>query len=163
MDDRPQRALDAIRRIVQAARLSSAQCERASGLTTAQLFILRYVSENDGVSINDLAAQSLTHQSTVSEVVGRLEAKAFLTRKISATDGRRRELHITAAGRAAAARPASTIQETLTQALRSLDGQALENLVSGLDDLIRAAGLDDQPAGMLMEESFQDAPEPPLA
>ncbi|MDV6329918.1 MarR family winged helix-turn-helix transcriptional regulator [Asticcacaulis sp. 201] len=163
MDDRPQRALDAIRRIVQAARLSSAQCERASGLTTAQLFILRYVSENDGVSINDLAAQSLTHQSTVSEVVGRLEAKAFLVRKTSATDGRRRELHVTEAGRAAATRPVATIQEILTKALRSLDSQSLDSLVMGLDNLIHAAGLDDQPAGMLMEESFPDASGPPLA
>jgi len=151
MDSRPQQVMDALRRIVQAVRQSSAQFERATGLTSAQILILRNVAANAGASINDLAAQTLTHQSTVSEVTGRLEAKGLLVRARSSEDGRRRELQITDAGRAALSMSTETIQETLMRALGTLPSETLDCLVTGLDGLIASAGLGSGPAPMFLE------------
>lgn len=153
MDSRPQQVMDALRRIVQAVRQSSAQFERSTGLTSAQVLILKHVAGNAGASINDLAAETLTHQSTVSEVAGRLEGKGLLVRSRSNEDGRRRELQITDAGRAALATSAETIQETLMRALASLPTETLDCLVTGLDGLIAAAGLASGPAPMFLEDA----------
>jgi len=156
MDSRPQQVMDALRRIVQAVRQSSAQFERSTGLTAAQILILKHVAANAGASINDLAAETLTHQSTVSEVAGRLEAKGLLVRARSSEDGRRRELQITDAGQAALSMSTETIQETLMRAMASLPAETLDCLVTGLDALIAAAGLGSGPAPMFLEDAAQE-------
>jgi hypothetical protein len=66
--------LDAIRRIVQSLHASSRDSQSTTGLSTAQLFVLRTVEGSGGLSINDLAARTFTHQSSVSVVVSRREA-----------------------------------------------------------------------------------------
>ncbi|HVZ30742.1 MAG TPA: MarR family transcriptional regulator [Asticcacaulis sp.] len=152
MESRPQQVMDALRRIVQAIRLSSAQSERASGLTAAQVLVLRHVHASAGLSINDLAAVTLTHQSTVSEVVGRLEAKGLLVRGRSAEDGRRREVQLTDKGAALLKATGRTFQETLMEALDGLPPKSLEGLADGLGALIDAAGLGAAAAPMFLED-----------
>lgn len=144
--------MDALRRIVQAARQSSAQCERISGLTAAQLLVLKSVRAHPGVSINELAALTLTHQASVSEVVRRLEGRGLLTREKSSGDARRRELQLTQSGREALAQEVETIQETLMAAMDRLPAQTLAQLADGLDSLIEEAGFGEEPAAMLFED-----------
>src|SRR5262245_47049882 len=93
-------ALDAFRRIVQTLRSSSALAEREVGLTSAQLFALQQLAAMPGASINDLAARTFTHQSSVSVVVRRLAGRRFVA-KVPASDDRRRvSIALTDAGRA---------------------------------------------------------------
>ncbi len=61
--------LDAIRRIVQALRESSRAAEKRVGLSGAQLFVLQTLGESPGLSLNELAERTRTHQSSVSVVV----------------------------------------------------------------------------------------------
>mgnify|MGYP003693778817 CR=1 FL=1 len=61
--------LDAIRRIVQALRESSRAAEKRVGLSSAQLFVLQTLAESPGLSLNELAERTRTHQSSVSAVV----------------------------------------------------------------------------------------------
>ena len=77
----PQIVMDSLRRIVQALRESTRQSERLSGPTPAQLLVLKRIEEQDGLSVNELAALTFTHQSTVSEIVGRLETRGLLRRE----------------------------------------------------------------------------------
>ena len=152
MDSRAQQVMDNLRRIVQALRLSSSQFERTSGLTAAQVMILRHIDASAGLSINDLAAQTLTHQSTVSEVVGKLEAKGLAIRSRAASDGRRRELQLTDAGSAILQNAGKTFSETLIQAVGALPDATLDGLSGGLASLIEAAGLQTATAPMFMED-----------
>jgi hypothetical protein len=71
-EDDTQKALDALRRIVQVLRESSRWAERHVGLSGAQLFVLQTLGEAPAASVNDLAGRTHTHQSTVSMVVARL-------------------------------------------------------------------------------------------
>src|SRR5471030_1999964 len=92
--------LDSIRRIVRALRVSSRAAEKNVGLSGAQVFILQQLAHAETLSVNDVAARTFTHQSTVSEVVQRLVDKKLVERRQSKQDGRRAELSLTAAGAA---------------------------------------------------------------
>ena len=58
----------------QALRSSASHSEAATGLTAAQMLVMKQIHDERAVSMNALAALTFTHQSTVSEVVSRLEA-----------------------------------------------------------------------------------------
>lgn len=152
MAAKSQSVLDNLRRVVQAARQSSANCERVAGLTAAQLLVLKSIHANPGLSINDLAALTLTHQASVSEVVRRMEGRGLLLRERSPEDARRRELQLTADGEAALAQQVETIQEVLIKAMDRLPPDVLDHLANGLDRLIEEAGIGQEPAPMLFED-----------
>ena len=92
--DRPQRCVGAARPAPERSRrgargarcASGASCrrcgvgardgERRAGLSSAQLFALQQIAEHPGASINDVAALTFTHQSSVSVVIQRLVGAA---------------------------------------------------------------------------------------
>ncbi|MBI1219987.1 MAG: winged helix DNA-binding protein [Rhodobacteraceae bacterium] len=146
-----QTIMDALRRIVQALRQSSAHSEQDSNVTGAQALILKHVAAREGLSINELAGLTFTHQSTVSEVVGRLETRGLVQRARAQGDGRRCELRLTDEGKAAGHGTMITMQERLMQALHDLPPATLSQLADGLDALIGAAGLAEEPPIMFFE------------
>ena len=116
--------LDGIRRIVQGLRVTSREAERRSGLTSAQLFVLRRLAEAEGMSINELAERTFTHQSSVSVVASRLVARRLVGRHLDPRDGRRRLLVLTSAGRRALASTPYIAQERLVDAVLTLSPSA---------------------------------------
>ena len=64
--------MDALRRIVRALRISARAVEARLGINSAQVFVLHQLKKQDASSIDELAERTLTHQSSVSAVVGRL-------------------------------------------------------------------------------------------
>jgi DNA-binding MarR family transcriptional regulator len=68
----PQRVLDSIRQIVRLLREGSRDSEERVGLSAAQLFVLQKLDPDEPLSLNELSARTLTHQSSVSVVVSRL-------------------------------------------------------------------------------------------
>src|SRR5438874_207975 len=92
-------ALDAFRRIVRALRVGARDVERRAGLSSAQLFALQQIAEHPGASINDVAALTFTHQSSVSVVIQRLVAGRLVAKVAASHDRRRQHLELTAAGR----------------------------------------------------------------
>ncbi len=151
--------MNALRRIVQGLRQSAAYSEKTTGLTAAQLLVLKQVAAHDGLSVNALASATFTHQSTVSEVVTRLELKGFVTRDRAADDARRVEVHLTANGRAVLAVNPSSASDRLMQAVKALPPETLDSLAAGLDALIRNAGLSDEAAAMFFEDKPLEPPE----
>ncbi len=153
MSSDAQTIMDALRRIVQALRQSAAQSQESSNTTGAQALVLKHVAAREGLSINDLAGLTFTHQSTVSEVVSRLESRGLLVRERAAEDGRRVELHLTDTGRALAGMAILTAQEKLMGALQGMPPPLLRQLAQGLDALIGAAGLSEEAPVMFFEPS----------
>src|SRR5438094_8157353 len=80
--------LDAIRRIVRTLHQSSRAAEKSFGLSGAQLFVLQTLAESPGLSLNGLAAETHTHQSSVSTVVSRLVERGLVLRTPAADDAR---------------------------------------------------------------------------
>jgi len=130
----------AMRTVVAALGQSARTVEQSTGVTNAQLFILRQLEREHSLSINDIAALTLTQQSGASVIVSRLERDGFVKRTRSREDARRVMVGITAAGRRLleAAPPAPTGR--LLEALRTLDGPELAVLEMGVTALANVLG-----------------------
>jgi len=150
--------LDGIRRIVQALRASSRAAEKKVGLSGAQLFVLLKLSGEEALSINELAARTLTHQSSVSVVVARLVEQGLVARRRSAVDGRRVELTLTRRGRAVLAKAPQAAQDRLIESIESLPSADRRALARNLDRLSRALLVDEAPT-MLFEDHPTTPPE----
>src|SRR5947209_18306834 len=92
--------MNALRTIVRALRVETRAIERQLGISLAQLWVLQLLSERAAQSLNELAAATVTHQSSVSVVVGRLVDAGFATRTVDPADRRQRRIALTDAGRA---------------------------------------------------------------
>lgn len=150
--------LDAIRKIVRALRVASRATEKHAGLSGAQLFVLQKLSDGRAVSLNELAARTLTHQSSVSVVVQRLVERGLIQRTTSAEDGRRVELSLTKAGRNVSRQSHDLAQDRLVRALRSMPRTQRTQTAVLLDDLIARAGLFSEPAALFFEDDGAHAP-----
>jgi DNA-binding MarR family transcriptional regulator len=147
-----QRALDAIRRIVQALRESSRWSERHVGLSAAQIFVLQTLAEVPGISVNDLAARTHTHQSSVSMVVTRLVEAGLVQRARSGRDARSVTLSLSARGRRAADRSPDVPQGRLIQAIEQLSAVRRRQLAAALSDVARALDSVEGAPSMFFEE-----------
>jgi DNA-binding MarR family transcriptional regulator len=145
-------ALDAIRRIVQALRISTRAAERRLGISGAQLFVLHALSEMPANSLNELAARTFTHQSSVSTVVERLVRKRLVSRKRSSTDARRIVLALTPSGIALLRSSPDIAQLRLISALRELPSRDRRSLARILDHVVHEMGADAAPT-LFFEES----------
>jgi DNA-binding MarR family transcriptional regulator len=114
-------ALDAFRHIVQALRVGRAG-EAYPGLGSAQLFALQQIAEHPDASINDVAALTCTHQSSVSVVIQRLVRRQLVAKVASSQDRRRQRLAVTAKGRRLLGRAPVAVQEHLITAIAALPG-----------------------------------------
>ena len=129
-------ALDAVRRIVQALR-AGADTGRLPGLTTAQVFALQQIAVHPGASINEIAALTFTHQSSVSVVVQRLVDRELVVRSAATGDRRRQALQITAAGRRALKRAPAAVQERLIVAIAALPADERRQFAASLVQVAR--------------------------
>ena len=74
------------------------------GLTMQQAELLVWTYRQRGASATDLTDLLLTDDAGVSRLVGRLEAKGLITRRVGVHDRRARALRLTPSGRALAKR-----------------------------------------------------------
>jgi DNA-binding MarR family transcriptional regulator len=116
------------------------------------MFVLQLLADAPAESMNDLAARTLTDQSSVSVVVSRLEAKGLVARGQSAADARRTRVTITDAGRAHLAGRPVTVQARLIRALDKLPPDALTALGEHLTQLTALMGAAHEPPSLLFEE-----------
>jgi DNA-binding MarR family transcriptional regulator len=159
--DRDMRAvLDAVRQIVRALRAGAGAAPRRAGVTTAQLFALQQIAEHPGASVNDVAALTFTHQSSVSVVIQRLVASRLVVKVPAAQDRRRQHLAPTAAGRRILGQAPVVVQQRLVAAIASLrraDQKTLARLLGEVAALMAPAGATRHPP-MLFEEHNRRAP-----
>ena len=146
------RVLDAIRRIVQTLRVASRDADRRFGMSAAQLFVVQRLAEGGASSLNDLAARTLTHQSSVSVVVQRLVDGGLVERTPSRHDARRVALELTAKGRALARRLPRAAQDRLIDAIETLPS-AERRVLADLLARVAAECTPTKPPAMFFEEA----------
>ncbi len=127
--------MDALRRIVRSLRQAARAAEDRLGISAAQLFVLHEVGRGSRLSINELAARTLTDQSSVSVVVKRLAEKRLVERHSSPEDARRTEVMLTTKGRTLLRTAPEATQVELIEGLERLaptDRAALARLLTEL-------------------------------
>ncbi|MBS1124856.1 MAG: Transcriptional regulator, MarR family [Deltaproteobacteria bacterium] len=139
-DAEPTAVLIALRRIVRYLRLADREVEVACRLSAAQLFVLHTLVETSGLSLAELAARTLTDQSSVSTVVARLVERGLVSRRASPTDRRRAELRVTPAGHRMVRRAPRAPQAQIIAAIRAMRAPHRAELVRALDGLVAAIG-----------------------
>jgi DNA-binding MarR family transcriptional regulator len=151
-------ALDGFRRIVQALRLGAPEGERRASLSSAQLFALQQIAEHPGASINDAAALTFTHQSSVSVVIQRLVAQGLVAKVPASDDRRRLHLAVTAAGRRVLRKAPVAVQERLIAAIAALPAADRRTLARALGEVARRVTPDDRALHppMLFEDTRGD-------
>ena len=152
-------ALDAFRRIVQALRVGARDGERGTGLSSAQLFALQQIAEHPGASINDVAALTFTHQSSVSVVIQRLVAQRLVAKVAASHDRRIQHLELAAAGRRVLRRVPVVVQERLIAAIAALPAVERRRFARTLGDVARLVtpkGAAQHPP-MLFEDAIRPA------
>jgi DNA-binding MarR family transcriptional regulator len=112
--------MDAVRAVVRATRINTRAIELEIGISLAQLFVLQQVAQRPATSLNDLAARTATHQSSVSVVVRRLVERGLVTRRADTADKRRVQIEVTPAGERVLVGAPDTIQVRLVNALVQL-------------------------------------------
>ena len=144
--------MDNFRRIVRGIRHSSQQSHRY-GLTSAQFFVLEQIGSQEGLSVNDIANLTFTHQSTVSEIIGRLVAKKFVSKTKSPQDQRKIVLSLTKKGQQALLSATRTPQEQLVKAILSLPTKKRSSFCKLLGEVVERANFANQTPSLFFEES----------
>jgi DNA-binding MarR family transcriptional regulator len=151
VDDASARVMDALRRLVSSLRTSGSAASGELGMSVAQLFAIRVIGEQPGLSMGELASRTLTTLSAVSEVVTRLVRRGLVRRDAAPDDHRRAMLTLTPAGERLARDLDQTLPERLIAALQAMTPNARLVLADALDAWVAGAGLASVPPIMFGE------------
>ena len=144
--------LNSLRRTVRAFRAAAQAAEEVVGVSGAQHFVLQKLADAPALSLNDLAARTLTHKSSVSVVVSRLVARGFVRRRRSSADGRSVVLTLTPAGRRALQRAPDSAQNRMLAALRRFPPAQLASFASLFERFTDELGVASLEPLMLFED-----------
>jgi len=144
-------ALACVRALVDALFHSARAVESRTGLTNAQLAILRQVAQHGPLTVNEIAARVQAAQNSVSTVLTRLQ-RAKLVKRGRARDDRRRVLiQVTAAGRRTLRRSPRAPTEELLSAIDRITVAQAHQITIGVTALLRHLGHEVTPEHMLFE------------
>jgi DNA-binding MarR family transcriptional regulator len=138
--------------MVRGLRSSADSVERDLKVSSAQLFVLSELANVPDQSVKDLAVQTMTTHSTVSEVVSQVIAKGLVTRTVDASDARRALLRLTRQGGTLLRKSPRAIQEDLIEGFETLRPSLRRALATGLENWLEASGLGSVPATMLFDK-----------
>ena len=127
-----------LRRIVKALHTYSQDVRQAYGLTGPQLWALKTLAAEDGLSMGRLASALAVHQSSASILVNRLERRGLIRRTQGAHDRRFVTLELTKRGAALAADAPEPAQGRLLHALEAMTPSEVRGIRRAVDRLVRA-------------------------
>jgi DNA-binding MarR family transcriptional regulator len=134
----PDRSLHVVRRLRRAF-LSLSRCGDAVfspyRLTTEQYALMRSVQRNPGIRQTEITDKIFAEPNTVTAMVTLLEKRGILRRKPSSTDGRVRQLFLTAHGRTVMNRLSSDWQPMREVLRKCFAGDAGQQALEILDNV----------------------------
>jgi MarR family transcriptional regulator, transcriptional regulator for hemolysin len=110
---------------------------KSHNMTTAQMRALAVLSINSGQTINDLAALTISEQSTMSRTLDVLEEQGFIERRARPEDMRVRKITITDAGRAAFAAIWPMMFQSYEAMFKGIDSAEYFAFLSTLQKILR--------------------------
>lgn len=146
------RVVRQLRTLVSGLQHSARAVEARSGVTNAQLFVLRQLAEGTSLSITELAERLRARPNAVSALVRRLVDSGLVRRIVDPDDARRAAVSITASGRRVVKRAPLPPVEQLLAGLEQLDERDIHRLSRGLAKLVVALGLSPDDAPFLFED-----------
>jgi MarR family transcriptional regulator, organic hydroperoxide resistance regulator len=146
------RILNSIRQLVRALRLFDREAQTKHGISAAQMFVLHTLSEEEALSLNELAERTATDQSSASVVVQRLVEAGLVTRTQNAQDRRHVELRLTSKGRTVIRRSPPPAQQRILAAVESMSSRERKAFATMLETFVESFGVKGKRAPMLFED-----------
>lgn len=122
--------------IFKSAQKRSHWMERQYGATSPQIWALAEISAAPGLRVADLAKAMSLHQSTVSNLLDKVERKGLTTRRRNDGDQRVVRLYLTAKGRKLVKQTPQPAMSILPDALHKLPANILRNLSTSSSRLV---------------------------
>lgn len=132
--------LQQLRVVVRLAGNHAAKVERSTGIPGARLWALHEVAQHDGLSVGELALRLRVHQTTVSNLLNRLEAAGLVRKSRSPQDQRIVHVHLSAAGRRLLKGAAAPARGLLPGVLDGMSAAQLRKVHDGLAVLVDCMG-----------------------
>ena len=124
------------RLVINSAKRHYSWVETQCGVSGAQMWLLWELSESPGMRASDVASAMAIHQSTVSNLLDKLESEGFIKRDRSSEDRRVVTLFLTQSGAALVKRAPQPACGILPYALLRLDPKVLQSLEKQLAPLL---------------------------
>lgn len=130
------RVMGQLRSLVALLQTSARAVEANTGVTNAQLFLLRRLADGDSHPVGDLARRMHARQNALSPVIRRLVEAGLIRRRPAADDARRALLSITSRGSRLLQHASPPPAERLLHALDGLSPSQVRGLSGGLGALL---------------------------
>jgi DNA-binding MarR family transcriptional regulator len=140
--------LVSLRKVIRAIDLYSKKLSKESGLTSPQLIVLKEIDKHDGYMVKDIAQSINLSSATVTSILDRLEARAYVIRERSVTDKRKVGLYLTEQGKAVikdAPRPLQTHFIDRFEKLEDWEQTQLVSTMQRIASMMDAEKLDASP------------------
>lgn len=134
--------LASIRKLIRASDVYSSKVRQLSGLTSAQLLLLRAVDSNPSASLGELARKICLSQATTSTILKRLESAGFTYTTKSENDRRRSQVFLTESGAEALVRAPKPLDQEFLDRFASLKPYEQSAIVSSLQRVAEMMGDD---------------------
>ena len=158
-DEDGYRALAAIRRIVRRVSAHSRRVGRETGLSVPKVLVMRAIGSADSeeVTAARVADQTLLSRPAVSNLVEKLVQAGLVARERSATDRRRLQLSLTAAGRQRLVDGPPPLERRFIDRLAALPDDEREQVLSALDRVVDLMDAEDVDAAPVLLSPAKDA------
>ncbi len=150
--DEGTRILNAIRQLVRLLRLFDREAQTKHGISAAQMFVLHALNEEEGLSLNELAARTATDQSSASVVVQRLVDSGYVSRTSRKEDRRHIELRLTSKGKTVIRRSPPPAQQKILAVVASMKLRDRKLFAEMLEEFVDTVGVRGKKAPMLFED-----------
>ncbi len=130
--------LTKIRKIIRTVNLESKRIEKESGISIPQLLALKFLNGKDNfqASHKELKDFLQLNASTVTGIMGRLEKKGCVAKLPKGKDKRQTIVVLTANGAEILEKTPEPLHEKLTDKLKELSKEELENLENAFQTII---------------------------
>lgn len=131
--DRTDESLIALRRILRKSERYSRELARAAGLTAVQFRVLQIVAEKGVCTPKDISVRMRVSQATVTSLLHKLVDQGMVLMERSTTDGRQKNIELTAKGREAIDRAPEALQQRYVRKFEALEDWEQAQLVASLE------------------------------
>jgi DNA-binding MarR family transcriptional regulator len=125
-----------LRRIIKSLQDYSQKVSSHFGITGPQLWVVKTIYENGGLSLGELSKRMYLNPSTITGVVDRLEKKRYVLRDRSEKDRRVVKVQLTPKGNRLAKRTPKPIQGKMIYGLRKLKEDELFLIYKSVEKLV---------------------------
>lgn len=143
--------LIALRKIIRAIDLRSKQLSKNIGLTGPQLLVTRYVGQQPGVMVRQIAETVNLSAATITNILDRLENRDLVKRIRSTEDKRKVGVYLTEQGQAILSTAPMPFQEHFTNRFSELAEWEQSQMVATLQRLAYMMDAEDIPASPVLE------------